>query len=47
MNQGMNFADALHLASSDSCDGLATLDLKFIKLAKAVGVEGVGLPAAA
>ena len=32
--QGMDFADALHLAASRHCDSLATFDRKFIKSAK-------------
>ncbi len=34
--QGMDFADALHLAASRHCDSLATFDRKFIKAAKKI-----------
>jgi predicted nucleic-acid-binding protein len=34
--QGMDFADALHLAGSRHCDSLATFDRKFIKAAKKI-----------
>lgn len=32
--QGVDFADALHLASSTQCDWLATFDKDFVKFAK-------------
>ncbi len=32
--QGMDFADAMHLAGSRHCDSFATFDRKFIKSAK-------------
>ena len=38
---GMDFADALHLGRSAHCEGFATFDRKFIKAAKAAGHEGV------
>jgi predicted nucleic-acid-binding protein len=31
--EGMDFADALHLASSRHCDGMATFDRRFARLA--------------
>jgi predicted nucleic acid-binding protein len=39
--KGMDFADALHLTRSAHCEGFATFDRKFIKAAKAAGLEGV------
>lgn len=39
--KGMDFADALHLGRSAHCDGFATFDRKFVKAAKAAGLEGV------
>jgi predicted nucleic-acid-binding protein len=38
---GMDFADALHLSKSGHCEGLATFDRNFVKAAKAVGYDGV------
>ena len=35
--QGMDFADALHLLKSAHCDGFATFDQKFVKAAQAAG----------
>lgn len=35
-HQGFDFADALHLASSKDCVGLATFDQAFIKAAAAI-----------
>lgn len=35
--QGMEFADALHLTRSTHCEGFASFDRKFIKAAKAAG----------
>jgi predicted nucleic acid-binding protein len=38
--QGMDFADALHLASASDCDALASFDRKFAKAARKLsGVE--------
>lgn len=34
---GMDFADALHLAKSAHCDGFASFDRRFIKIALAAG----------
>ncbi|RWX51979.1 putative nucleic-acid-binding protein, contains PIN domain [Candidatus Electrothrix marina] len=34
--QGMDFADAMHLAASRHCDSFATFDRKFIKSAKKI-----------
>ena len=38
---GMDFADALHLGKSAHCEGLATFDRKFVKAARVAGYEGV------
>lgn len=37
--QGMDFADALHLASSSSCSGFATMDRRMSAKAAKVAVE--------
>jgi predicted nucleic-acid-binding protein len=42
--RGMDFADALHLASSRNCVGLATFDRDLIKTAKRQGLTGVAEP---
>lgn len=42
--QGMDFADALHLERSAHCDGFASFDRKLVKAAKSVGFAGVHLP---
>jgi predicted nucleic acid-binding protein len=39
VERGMDFADALHLGKASHCDAMITFDRKFIKAAKAVGVE--------
>jgi predicted nucleic-acid-binding protein len=36
VEQGMDFADALHLGASDQCEALATFDTDFIKSAQKV-----------
>jgi predicted nucleic-acid-binding protein len=41
---GMDFADALHLAAARDCDGLATLDRDFIKVAARIGAGNVAEP---
>jgi predicted nucleic acid-binding protein len=41
VERGMDFADALHLGTAAHCEAMATFDRKFIKAAKAVGVETV------
>lgn len=38
---GMDFADALHLGKSAHCEGFATFDRRFVKTARAAGYEGV------
>lgn len=39
--QGMDFADALHLGKSAICAGFATSDRKLVTAARAAGYEGV------
>lgn len=38
---GLDFADALHLASSAHCEEFATFDLKFVSAARAAGYSFV------
>ncbi len=42
--RGMDFADALHLATADGCDGFATLDSGLVETARRIGVAGVTAP---
>ena len=42
--QGMDFADALHLAAAKDCDGLATFDRDFIRTAARIGAGNVAEP---
>lgn len=42
--RGMDFADALHLALADGCDGFATLDTALVKAARRIGAAGVREP---
>jgi predicted nucleic-acid-binding protein len=42
--QGMDFADALHLATAQDCDGLVTFDRDFIKSAARIGAGNVAEP---
>jgi predicted nucleic-acid-binding protein len=42
--QGMDFADALHLASARHCDGFFTFDRDFIKAASRIGAGDVDEP---
>jgi predicted nucleic-acid-binding protein len=42
--QGIDFADALHLATARHCDGLATFDRDFIKAAARIGLQTVAEP---
>ena len=37
--QGLDFSDALHLAQSGLCNGLATFDTRFSKAARRLGLE--------
>ena len=41
LEQGMDFADALHLARATRCDAFVTFDRKFAKRAKALGAPPV------
>lgn len=43
-DEGMDFADALHLASARHCDGLVTFDRDFIKIAARLGITTVAAP---
>ena len=38
---GMDFADALHLVRSAHCESLVTFDRRFVRAAKAAGLETV------
>lgn len=42
--QGMDFADALHLGRAEHCDGFVTFDQEFIKAAQAMGYKTVRSP---
>jgi len=42
--QGMDFADAMHLGKAAHCDALVSFDLKFVKAAKRAGYESVREP---
>ncbi len=42
--QGMDFADALHLSSARYCAGLATFDRDFIRTAARIGAGRVAEP---
>lgn len=37
--QGLDFSDALHLAQSGLCSGLATFDARFARTARRLGLE--------
>jgi len=39
--QGMDFADALHLGKASHCEGMASFDRKFVKAAKLAGYDAV------
>jgi predicted nucleic-acid-binding protein len=39
--QGMDFADALHVGKSMHCEGFATFDRKFVRAARAAGYAKV------
>ncbi len=39
--QGMDFADALHLGKSAQCDGFVSFDRRFVKLAQEAGFSDV------
>lgn len=38
---GMDFADALHLTRTGHCEGFVTFDRKLVRAAKAAGYQGV------
>ena len=42
--QGMDFADALHLATAQDCTGMLTFDRDFIKTAARIGAGNVSEP---
>lgn len=42
--QGMDFADALHLGGTDQCSAMITFDKRFIATAKGLGGTPVHLP---
>jgi predicted nucleic-acid-binding protein len=44
MDDGMDFADSLHLGRAASCEAFLTFDHRFIRSAKAVGLAKVRLP---
>ncbi|KTE21684.1 MULTISPECIES: type II toxin-antitoxin system VapC family toxin [unclassified Sphingopyxis] len=44
MVEGMDFADALHLAKSDDCTAFLTFDRKFVKAAKGLSPIQVEIP---
>jgi predicted nucleic-acid-binding protein len=43
-NEGMDFADAMHLALTTECDAFVTFDRDLTKLAKRLGASGVREP---
>ena len=42
--QGMDFADALHLGAADHCEAFATFDTDFVKAAKKTSAGNVRSP---
>lgn len=42
--QGMDFADALHLAAAGECEAIVTFDRKFIRTARSTGWENIREP---
>ncbi|RXH12546.1 type II toxin-antitoxin system VapC family toxin [Bradyrhizobium guangzhouense] len=44
MDEGMDFADALHLGRAASCEAFLTFDQRFVRSAKAIGLDKVRLP---
>lgn len=44
MDEGMDFADALHLGRATSCDAFLTFDQRFVRSAKTMGLTKVRLP---
>jgi predicted nucleic-acid-binding protein len=41
---GMDFADALHVGSTEGCEGFVSFDQRLIRAAKAVGPRGARMP---
>ena len=39
-----HFADALHLAVADGCDGFVTFDAALVNTARRIGIAGVAAP---
>ena len=44
LREGMDFADALHLASADGCEAMLSFDIKLGKVAKRIGTIPVVAP---
>ncbi|MBR0951417.1 type II toxin-antitoxin system VapC family toxin [Bradyrhizobium canariense] len=44
MDDGMDFADSLHLGRAVSCDAFLTFDQRLVRSAKAMGLAKVRLP---
>lgn len=44
MDDGLDFADSLHLGRASSCDAFLTFDQRFVRSAKAMGLEKVRSP---
>jgi predicted nucleic acid-binding protein len=44
MENGMDFADALHLAKATHCDAFVTFDRDIARAAKRIGITGVRAP---
>jgi predicted nucleic acid-binding protein len=41
VSQGMDFADAVHLAKAEACDAMVTFDRRFAKIARKLNVVGI------
>ena len=44
MENGLDFADSLHLGRSEACDAFVTFDRRLVKAAGAIGLETVRAP---
>ena len=44
LTNGMDFADAIHLAKASHCDGFVTFDRQFVRTAKMLGLAKVRTP---
>jgi predicted nucleic-acid-binding protein len=44
MDDGMDFADALHLGGAESCEAFLTFDQRFVRSAKSMGLAKVRSP---